>query len=107
MSKPNNWLRAALLLLAAGLLAFGLAACGDDDDDGGGDGETASFTPEHNPDFFDQQQLDKELAQRDIEPEDFGAGDDPWVQAIEPELVDTSRVQDARSLEHLLLERRG
>ena len=31
-----------------------------------------------------------ELAQRDVEPEDFGAGGDPWVQAIEPELVDTS-----------------
>jgi ribose transport system substrate-binding protein len=89
MSRPSNWLRAALMLLAAGVLAFGLAACGDDDDDGG-DGETASFTPEHNPDFFDRQQMETELAQRDIEPEDFGAGDDPWVQAIEPELVDTS-----------------
>jgi ribose transport system substrate-binding protein len=91
MRRPNNWLRAALLLLAAGLLAFGLAACGDDDDDGGTNGETASFTPEHNPDFFDRQQMETELAQRDIEPEDFGAGDDPWFQAIEPELVDTSQ----------------
>ena len=89
MSRPNHWLRAALMLFAAGVLAFGLAACGDDDDDDGG-GETASFTPDHNPDFFDREQMETELAQRDIEPEDFGAGDDPWVQAIEPELVDTS-----------------
>jgi ribose transport system substrate-binding protein len=89
MSRPNHWLRTALLLLAAAVLTFGLAACGDDDDDGG-DGETASFTPDHNPDFFDRQEMEEELAQRDIEPEDFGAGNDPWVQAIEPELVDTS-----------------
>ena len=89
MNRPSNWSRAALVLLAVGLVAFGLAACGDDDDDGG-DGETASFTPDHNPDFFDQQELERQLAQRDIEPEDFGAGEDPWVQAIEPELVDTS-----------------
>jgi ribose transport system substrate-binding protein len=90
MSRPNNWLRAALMLFAAAVLAFGLAACGDDDDDDGGGGETQSFTPDHNPDFFDREQMETELAQRDIEPEDFGAGDDPWVQAIEPELVDTS-----------------
>jgi ribose transport system substrate-binding protein len=89
MSRPNHWLRAALMLFAAAVLALGFAACGDDDDDGG-DGETASFTPEHNPDFFDREEMEQELAQRDIEPEDFGAGDDPWVQAIEPELVDTS-----------------
>jgi ribose transport system substrate-binding protein len=89
MSRPSNWLRAVLVLCTAGVLAFGLAACGDDDDDDGG-GETASFTPEHNPDFFDRQEMEKQLAQRDVEPEDFGAGNDPWVQAIEPELVDTS-----------------
>ncbi len=91
MSRPNHWLRAALMLFAAAVLAFGLAACGDDDDDSGDDGGTEqSFTPEHNPDFFDQAAMEEELAQRDVEPEDFGAGDDPWVQAIEPELVDTA-----------------
>ena len=91
MSRPNHWLRAALMLFAAAVLAFGLAACGDDDDDGGDDGGTEqSFTPEHNPDFFDQAAMEEELAQRDVEPEDFGAGDNPWEQAIEPELVDTA-----------------
>jgi ribose transport system substrate-binding protein len=90
MSRPSNWLRVALLLCVAGVLAVGLAACGDDDDDGGG--EAASFTPEHNPEFFDQAEMERQLAQRDVEPEDFGAGTDPWVQAIEPgQLVDTAQ----------------
>jgi len=94
MSRPNNWLRAVLMLLVTGLLAFGLAACGDDDDDDdGGGGENTSFTPDHNPDFFDREAMETELAQRDVEPEDFGAGDDPWVQAIEPELVDTAEYE--------------
>jgi ribose transport system substrate-binding protein len=94
MSRPNHWLRAALMLFAAAVLAFGLAACGDDDDDGGDDGGTEqSFTPDHNPDFFDQAAMEEELAQRDVEPEDFGAGDNPWEQAIEPELVDTAEYE--------------
>jgi ribose transport system substrate-binding protein len=94
MNRASNWSRAALTLLAAGLLAFGVAACGDDDEGGGGGGgggQAASFTPEHNPDFFDRQEMDRQLAMRDTEPEDFGAGNDPWVQAIQPdEMVDTS-----------------
>ena len=89
MSRRNNWWRAVLMLVAAGMLALFVAACGDDDGDG--DGGATSFTPQHNPDFFDQAELDKQLAQRDIEPEDFGAGNNPWEQAIEPELVDTAK----------------
>jgi ribose transport system substrate-binding protein len=87
MDTRRNWWRAALVLCTAGLFAFGVAACGDDDDDDGGG---TAFVPKHNPDFFDRQAMEEELAQRDIEPEDFGAGDNPWEQAIEPELVDTS-----------------
>jgi ribose transport system substrate-binding protein len=81
-----------VLLLTLGLLAFGLAACGDEDDGDDG-GETASFTPEHNPDFFDRAEMERQLEQRDIPPEDFGAGNDPWVQAIEPQLVNTSKYE--------------
>jgi ribose transport system substrate-binding protein len=88
MDTRRNWWRVALLLCTAGLLALGAAACGNNDDDDSGGG--TAFVPKHNPDFFDRQEMEDELAQRDIEPEDFGAGDDPWVQAIEPELVDTS-----------------
>src|SRR5918992_4768311 len=92
MSRTGKSLRAALMLLVVGLLAVGVAACGDDDEGngGGGGGEGTSFRPDHNPDFFDRQQMERQLAQRDVEPEDFGAGNDPWVQAIEPELVDTA-----------------
>jgi ribose transport system substrate-binding protein len=71
------------------MLAFAFAACGgDDDDDGGGGG---GFTPEHDPQFFDRAEMNRQLAQRDIQPENFGAGDDPWVQAIQPRLVNTSQ----------------
>ena len=88
MSRPK--LAASGVDAAGGrLLAFVLAACGDDDDGGNG-GETASFTPNTTRISSTVRRWKTELAQRDVEPEDFGAGSDPWVQAIEPELVDTS-----------------
>jgi ribose transport system substrate-binding protein len=90
MSRRRNWSRLGVLMLTLGLLAFTVAACGDDDDDDSGGGETVSFTPDHNPDFFDEAEMERQLALRDVEPEDFGAGSEPWVQAIEPELVDTA-----------------
>jgi ribose transport system substrate-binding protein len=90
MDRRRNWWRAALVLCTAGLLAFGVAACGDDDDDDDGGGGTTSFTPDHNPDFFDREEMETQLALRDVEGEDFGAGDAPYEQALEPELVDTS-----------------
>jgi ribose transport system substrate-binding protein len=87
----SHWARGALVLLAAGMLALLVTACGgdDDDDDGGGE-DVAAFQPDHDPQFFDRQAMEQELAWRDVEPEDFGAGNDPWVQAIEPQLVNTS-----------------
>jgi ribose transport system substrate-binding protein len=89
MRRRQSWTRVALMLLAAMTLAITVAACGGDDDDDGGGG--ASFTPSHNPDFFDRQEMDRQLALRDVEPEDFGAGNDPWVQALEPKLVNTTQ----------------
>jgi len=88
--------RVLLLLVAFTAFAVFVSACGDDD--GGDSGDSADSgnggavgLPEPNPDFFDQEEMDRQLAQRSMEPEDFGAGNDPWVQAIEPgELVDTS-----------------
>ena len=38
--------------------------------------------------FFNQEDYDTQLAQRDIEPE--GPADQPWIQMIEPEMADTS-----------------
>ena len=96
MSRPNHWLRAALMLLAAGLLAFGLAACGDDDDDAETTAAPSVVHAGPQPGFLRPGgSWTAELAQRDVEPEDFGAGDDPWVQAIEPELVDTAEYKTA------------
>jgi ribose transport system substrate-binding protein len=77
------------MLMAAAMFATLVGACGGDDD-GDGNGETAQFTPEHNPDFFDEQEMNAQLAMREEEPEDFGAGSRPWEQALSPELVDTS-----------------
>lgn len=94
MSRQHGWLRVAAMVLAAGLLVFGVAACGGDDDDDGGDGaDVPAFTPDHNPDFFDEAEMNEQLALRDVEGEDFGAGDNPWEQALEPEMVDTSEYQ--------------
>ena len=50
-------------------------------DDGSGTGEQSEF--------FVQEDFDRQLAQRDIEPE--GPADQPWAQAIEPEWVDTAQ----------------
>ena len=54
---------------------------GDDAADAGDDADTTS-------DFFVQEDFERQLAQRDVEPE--GDPAQPWLQAIEPEMVDTS-----------------
>jgi ribose transport system substrate-binding protein len=61
----------------------------EEGDEGGEGGEDATAVDDT---FFDQADFEEELAQRDIAPE----GDDaePWLQAIEPEMVDTSEFGD-------------
>jgi ribose transport system substrate-binding protein len=81
--------RSGLLYLFVALSLFA-AACGDSDDsngDGGDGGGEGSGTGEHS-EFFDRAQFEEQLAQRDIAPE--GPEGEPWLQAIEPEMVDTS-----------------
>jgi ribose transport system substrate-binding protein len=81
--------RSGLLYLFVALSLFA-AACGDSDDsngDGGDGGGEGSGTGEHS-EFFDQAQFEEQLAQRDIAPD--GPEGEPWLQAIEPEMVDTS-----------------
>lgn len=47
--------------------------------------------------WFVQAEYDKQLAQRDKEP--TGPADQPWLQAIEPEMVDTAKYkQDGKTL---------
>src|SRR3990170_1804914 len=83
--------RSGLLYLFV-VLSVIAAACGGSDDsngDGGDEGGEGSGTGEHS-EFFDQEQFERELAQRDIEPE--GPEGEPWLQAMEPEMVDTSEL---------------
>ncbi|WP_017616081.1 substrate-binding domain-containing protein [Nocardiopsis salina] len=75
-----------VLLAGAAGLALVLSGCTGDASDGAADGNGADLTPEE--EWFDQEEFDRQLAQRDIEPE--GPEDEPWMQAIEPEWIDTS-----------------
>jgi ribose transport system substrate-binding protein len=90
--------RAVLAGLAAGVMVM-TAACTSDapaENASGGGGESAANEPDAtatDEEFFDQATYDRQLAQRDIEPQ--GDPATPWLQAIEPELVDTA--QFARS----------
>jgi ribose transport system substrate-binding protein len=89
---------AGLFALLACVLFIG--ACGTDDSDSGdseepaGQEETQSNTGEQS-EFFVQEDYDRQLAQREIEPE--GPADKPWEQAIEPEMVDTAEFKSDKN----------
>lgn len=84
-----------------------VAACGTTDDSGdatpaaGGDSTPAATetpaaanTGEHS-EFFNQEDMDRQLAQRTATAE--GPADKPWEQMIEPEMVDTSEFKAKKS----------
>ena len=76
-----------VLLAGAAGLTLVLSGCTTDTPGDSADGdETAGLIPDE--EWFDQEEFDRQLAQRDIAPE--GPEDEPWLQAIEPEWVDTS-----------------
>jgi len=86
-----------LALCAMISCALFAAACGSDDsDDSGAEQPAATETAQadkevttgEQSEFFVQEDYDRQLAQRDIEPE--GDPATPWEQAIEPEMVDTT-----------------
>jgi ribose transport system substrate-binding protein len=90
---------AGLFALLACVLFVG--ACGTDESDSGSDTEepaaqeeTQSNTGEQS-EFFVQEDYDRQLAQRSVEPE--GPADKPWEQAIEPEMVDTAEYKSNKS----------
>jgi ribose transport system substrate-binding protein len=100
-----TWRRMAgsLALLAC---AATVAACGTTDDasdnaSGGGGDATATATAEKKSNtgeqskFFVQADYDRQLAQRSVTPE--GPADKPWLQMIEPEMVDTSDYKAKKS----------
>src|SRR5215207_6465177 len=86
-----------LALCAMISCALFAAACGSDDsDDSGAEQPAATETAQadkevttgEQSEFFVQEDYDRQLAQRDIEPE--GDPATPWEQMIEPEMVDTT-----------------
>lgn len=88
-------------VLVAGLAAAALTltACTTDSPTeqapaGGGETEQEQSS---DGEWFVQAEYDKQLAQRDKEP--TGPADQPWLQAIEPEMVDTAKYkQDGKTL---------
>ena len=91
-------MRLALLVTAAIVAAVVLAACGGGSGGnsggggGGGGGEEAQgIDLSKRSQFFDQQEYERQLRLRDVQPE--GPSDQPWIQMLEPETVDTSQYE--------------
>ncbi len=82
-----------LLILAAALLgSVTLAACsggGSGGGGGGGGGEAEGIDLSGRSQFFDQAEYERQLEFRTTDAE--GPADQPWIQAIEPEMVDTAQ----------------
>lgn len=98
-------------VLSAGVVAtvLALTACTTDEpadspdeadqavDDGAADSEGEDESGSDDGEWFVQAEYERQLAQRDIEPE--GPADQPWLQAIEPEYVETTEyAQDGNTL---------
>jgi ribose transport system substrate-binding protein len=86
-----------LALCAMVSCALFAAACGSDDSEDSASEQPAAtetaqadkeVTTGEQSEFFVQADYDKQLAQRDIEPE--GPAEKPWEQMLEPEMVDTT-----------------
>lgn len=94
---PARAAAAARTTACAAVLALLLAACGSTDTGqstagqggGGGDGAEASGTGEQSQ-WFVQADYDRSREQMQATPE--GPADQPWLQAIEPEMADTSKL---------------
>jgi ribose transport system substrate-binding protein len=88
-------MKRSLALCAMVSCALFAAACGSNDADSSGEEPAATeaadkeVTTGEQSEFFVQADYDKQLAEREVEPE--GPADKPWEQAIEPEMVDTAK----------------
>ncbi|TWH73045.1 ribose transport system substrate-binding protein [Modestobacter roseus] len=72
--------------------SLALTACSTDQPEGGGTSAGEEAVGGESPaegEFFVRADYERQLAQRDIEP--TGDAAEPWLQAIEPEMVDTSQ----------------
>ncbi len=63
------------------------APAGGEESEGSAEGEDSAEEEDSGGEFFVQADYERQLAQRDLEPE--GDESQPWLQAIEPEMVDT------------------
>ncbi|GAA3742136.1 ribose transport system substrate-binding protein [Spinactinospora alkalitolerans] len=72
------------LLVSGAAMSLLLTACTTDVPD---DDDAAAAGPAPDQEWFDPEEFERQLAQREITPE--GPEDQPWLQAIEPEMVDT------------------
>jgi ribose transport system substrate-binding protein len=95
-------MRRNLALCAMVSCALFVAACGSDDSDDSASEKPAAtaqadkeVTTGEQSEFFVQADYDRQLAQRDIEPE--GPAEKPWEQMLEPEMVDTSKFKAKKS----------
>jgi ribose transport system substrate-binding protein len=95
-------MRRNLAVCAMVSCALFVAACGSDDSDDSASEKPAAtaqadkeVTTGEQSEFFVQADYDRQLAQRDIEPE--GPADKPWEQMLEPEMVDTSKFKAKKS----------
>jgi ribose transport system substrate-binding protein len=95
-----TWRRMAGLLALLACVLF-VGACGTDDSETAGTGEdqaaqqdSQSNTGEQS-EFFVREDFERQLAQREVTPE--GPEGKPWEQAIEPEMVDTSKYKSNKS----------
>jgi ribose transport system substrate-binding protein len=89
-------IRVVLVLCAAVAATVVLAACGGgggDSGGGGGGGGAEGIDLSGRSQFFDQQEFERQLRLREVEAE--GPADQPWIQALEPENVDTSQFETA------------
>src|SRR3954464_1454627 len=82
--------RTRVLVAGAAALALALTACATDtptEQPPGGDQQQEKQTADG--EWFVRADYDKELSERDKKPE--GPEDQPWLQAIDPEMVDTAQ----------------
>lgn len=82
--------RSRTLLAAAAVAGLLLAGCTTDDPEDAGQTGAPEEGAQERPDdeWFVRADYERQLAQRDVTPE--GPADQPWLQAIEPDMVDTT-----------------
>lgn len=89
--------RTRVLVAGAAAVALALSACATDTPTETPPGGEQPEQEQSDDQWFVQANYDRQLAQRDVTPE--GPADQPWLQAIEPEMVDTAEYkQDGKTL---------